>query len=112
MPFATNLSMAAPAITIYVDLDDWDAREGSWRKEQFAVRRVRRESRAARGCRRAGDGAVTLLFPVSDRTEHDTRGNVLTFESISVDPRRLTTGFERHPIRYRAGAEDPSGDAR
>jgi hypothetical protein len=43
------------------------------------------------GRRRAGDGAATLSFPVSDRTEDDTRPNALSFANISVDSARVTT---------------------
>jgi len=43
------------------------------------------------GCRGAGDGAVTISFPVSDRTEKDTRANALSFVIVSVDPAQVTT---------------------
>jgi hypothetical protein len=42
------------------------------------------------GRRRAGDGAVTLQLPVSERVEGDTRANAMSFARVSLDPTRVT----------------------
>ena len=91
-----------PAITIYVDLDDWDARaKALGGNKSFAGRRVRRETRRTHGAPPGRDGAVTLIIPTSDRTEDDTRANAVTLANISVDPTQVTTDL--------SGAGSPSG---
>jgi hypothetical protein len=87
-----NDGVVAPAITIYVDLDDWDARAkalGGTSNSLFAGFAAKLAERS--GCRDSGDGAVTISFPVSDRTENDTRANALSFVIVSVDPAQVTT---------------------
>src|SRR5262249_18741368 len=42
-------------------------------------------------CRRAGDGAVVLQVPLSDRTDGDTRANTMSFVSVRVDPTQVTS---------------------
>jgi hypothetical protein len=87
-----NDGVVAPAITIYVDLDDWDNRAkalGGTSNSLFAGFAAKLAERS--GCRATGDGAVTLSFPVSDRTEDDTRANALSFVIVSVDPEQATT---------------------
>ncbi len=84
--------VVVPAITIYIDLDDWDARAkalggtSNTLAAGFAAKLAERIGR-----RRAGDGAVTLQLPVSDRTEGDTRAMALSYARVSVDPTRVTT---------------------
>lgn len=85
-------TVLVPAITIYVDLDDWDAcaeaRHGASHTlaAAFAAKLGERIGR-----RRAGDGVVTLQIPISDRTEEDTRAMALSYTRVSVDPTPLTT---------------------
>ena len=58
-----------PVITIHVDLDDWDARAkalGGTSKTLVAGFAAKLGQQMGR--RRAGDGAVTLLLPISERT--------------------------------------------
>lgn len=83
--------VVVPAVAIHVDLDDWDGRARALGGTShhlaagFAVKLAERTGR-----RRAGDGAVTLQIPLSDRTEGDTRANTLSFVSVSIDPARVT----------------------
>ena len=82
-------AVVVPAITIHIDLDDWDARAktlGGTSSTLVAGLAAKLGER-----RRAGDGAVTLLLPMSDRAEGDTRANALSFAHVSVDPTRVTT---------------------
>ncbi|UQX13120.1 wax ester/triacylglycerol synthase family O-acyltransferase [Candidatus Mycobacterium methanotrophicum] len=85
-------SVVVPAITTYIDLSDWDARakdiggNGNSLLVGFAARLGARMGR-----RHAGDGAVTVQLPMSDRTEDDTRANALSWVSVSIDPTRVTT---------------------
>ena len=91
-PGDANYGVVAPAITIYVDLVAWDARAkalGGRSNSLFAGFAAKFAERS--GCRGAGDGAVAISFPVSERTEDDTRANALSFVSISADPAQVTT---------------------
>ncbi|OMC34692.1 hypothetical protein A5740_09395 [Mycobacterium sp. GA-1841] len=81
-----------PAITVYVDLDDWDARAealGGASHTLAAAFAAKLGERAGR--RRAADGAVTLQIPISDRTEEDTRAMALSYARVTIDPSPLTT---------------------
>jgi hypothetical protein len=87
-----NDDLTAPGITIHVDLDEWDARAkalGGKSNSLFAGFAAKLAERA--GCRAAGDGTVAISFPVTDRTEGDTRANALSFVIVSADPARVTT---------------------
>jgi hypothetical protein len=87
-----NEALIAPAITIYIDLDDWDARAkalGGTSNSLFVGFAAKLAERS--GCRAAGDGTVAISFPVSDRTKDDTRANALSFVLLSVDPAQATT---------------------
>jgi hypothetical protein len=87
-----DCNVVAPAITIYIDLDDWDARANSLGGTShslvagFAAKLGERMGR-----RRASDGAVTLNIPISDRTPDDTRANAVSLANASVDPTQVTT---------------------
>ncbi|CAJ1501475.1 hypothetical protein [[Mycobacterium] burgundiense] len=84
-------TVLVPMITIYVYLDQWDARAealggGSHTlAAAFAAKLGERIGRL-----RAEDGAVTLQIPISDRTEDDTRAMALSYTRVSVDPAPLT----------------------
>ncbi|WP_163738524.1 hypothetical protein [Mycobacterium gallinarum] len=80
-----------PAITIHVDVDEWDSRAdalGGTRTAMIAGFAVRLADRMGR--RRASDGAVTLQLPVSERTEGDTRANAMSIARVSIDPTQVT----------------------
>lgn len=84
--------IVVPGITICVDLAHWDARA----KALGATRNTLGAGFAAKlgeliGRRRAGDGAVTLQLPMSERTEGDTRANAMSFARVSLDPTQVTT---------------------
>lgn len=86
-----DVTVVAPAVTIYVDLDDWDGRANSLGGTShslaagFAARLGERMGR-----RRAADGAVTLQIPISDRVPDDTRANAASIATVSVDPDGVT----------------------
>ena len=85
-------AVVVPSITIHVDLDDWDARAkalGGTTNTLVAGLAAKLGERMGR--RRAGDGAVTLQLPISERAEGDTRANAMSFARVSVDPTRVTT---------------------
>ena len=85
-------AVIVPAITIYVDVDDWDARAyslGGSSNSLLAGFTAKLAEHAER--QRRGDGAVNLSFPVSDREEDDVRANALAFAGVTVDPACVTT---------------------
>ena len=84
--------VVVPGITICIDLDDWDARAkalGGTSNTLAAGLTAKLGERLGR--RRAGDGAVTLQLPMSERTERDTRAIAVSFARVSIDPTRVTT---------------------
>lgn len=75
-----------PTLAAFVDLAEWDdcaKRLGGTSNSLFAGFAARLGVRMGR---RLDDGSVTLAFPVGERKDGDTRGNALTFASITVDP--------------------------
>ena len=85
-------TVAVPVITTHIDVDEWDARAkalGGTSETLLAGLAAKLGERMGR--RRAGDGAVTLLLPMSERTESDTRAIAVSYARVSVDPTRVTT---------------------
>jgi hypothetical protein len=81
-----------PGITMYIDLDDWDARA----KALGGVSSTLAAGLAAKlgermGRRRASDGAVAVQLIMSDRTEGDARAIAINSARVYVDPKRVTT---------------------
>jgi hypothetical protein len=85
-------AVVVPGTTIRIDLDHWDARAlalGGTTNTLAAGLTAKLGERMGR--RRAGDGAVTLLLPISERAERDTRAIAVSFARVSIDPTRVTT---------------------
>lgn len=83
---------AVPVITMHVDVEAWDARAkalGGTSETLVAGLAAKLGERVGR--RRAGDGAVTLQVPMSERTQDDTRAIAVSFARVSVDPTGVTT---------------------
>lgn len=100
-------SVVVPAITIHVDVDDWDARAyslGGTSNSLLAGFTAKLAEHAQR--RRRGDGAVNLSLPVSDRGEGDVRANALAFADVIVDPACVTTdlGSVRAAVKHKLKA--------
>lgn len=94
-PLAAGGEVAAvvPAVTAYIDLAEWDARAkslGGTSNSLFAGFASRLGVLVGRI---SDDGAVTLSFPVSERTENDSRGNALTTAVVTVDPTHVTSSL-------------------
>jgi hypothetical protein len=99
--------VVVPGLTIFIDLDEWDARAEALGGPSHTLAAGFAATLGERiGRRRAGDGAVTLQLPVSDRTEDDTRAMALSYARVSVDPTRVTTdlGDIRAAIKQTLGA--------
>lgn len=85
-------NVVAPALTIYIDLDDWDACANSLGGTSYSLVAGFAAKLAERmGRRRVGDGAVTLHIPISDRGPDDTRANAASLATVTVDPTPVAT---------------------
>lgn len=91
-PVATHdETVVMPGITIRINLADWDARAkalGGTSNTLGAAVVAKLGDHLGR--RRASDGAVTLLLPINERTEGDSRANAMSFARVSLDPTLLT----------------------
>ena len=102
-----------PTVTIYVDLDDLDARANALGGTSYSLfAGVAAKLGEHLGRRRVDDGTVTLLIPFSDRTLDDTRAMAMSFAKVSVDPTQVTTDLSERPGHHKAGAENGAGDSR
>ncbi len=87
-----------PGVTVYIDLDIWQARAKALGGTSNAlVAGLAAKLGERMGRRSAGDAAVTLQLPMSERAEGDTRANAMSFACVSVDPTRVTTDL--HDVR-------------
>lgn len=80
-----------PTAWLYIDSHAWDERAkalGGTSNTLFAGIAARLGDLTGRV--RASDGMVTLSFPVSERTEGDSRANALTTAVVTVDPAKVT----------------------
>jgi hypothetical protein len=86
----TDEPVTLPTVTVHVDTDAWDQRA----KTLGGTSNVLFAAVATRVGRELGrldeDGQAMLSFPVSVRTEGDTRGNALTTITVMTDPELLT----------------------
>jgi hypothetical protein len=105
-------AVVVPGITIYVGLEDWDARAkalGGTSNTLVAGLAAKLAERIGRRCR--GDGVVTVQLPISDRAEGDTRAVALSLARVTVDSARVTTDLReaRAAIKQalRAARETP-----
>ncbi len=92
VPATTSDDLIAPAATIYLDSEDWDARAnalGGSSNSLFAGFAAKLADRAE--CRAAEDGTIAISLPVNDRAEGDIRANALSFVIVTADPARVTT---------------------
>jgi diacylglycerol O-acyltransferase len=84
-----------PTATVYVDVAAWDARVealGGTSNSLFAGFATKLAERTGRV---REDGLVTLTYPVSDRTENDTRANALKSVELAADPTSVTTDLRK-----------------
>lgn len=76
-----------PAISVFVDLPDWDRAAERLRGNSYSMLAGYAAALAARIERcHAEHGTVALLIALSDRAERDTRANALRFARVDVDP--------------------------
>jgi hypothetical protein len=93
-----------PNVTIYIDLDQWDARANALGGNSYSLMAgIAAKLGERMGRRRAEDGAVTLIVPVSERTLDDTRANAVVIANVSVDPTQVTTDLSGIRVALRQG---------
>jgi hypothetical protein len=83
--------MVTPSVVAYIDTEHWDAcakRLGGTSNSLFSGMAARLGELLGRV---DGDGLVNLSWPVSERTEGDTRANALMAASMTADPQQVRT---------------------
>ncbi|HTY35050.1 hypothetical protein [Mycobacterium sp.] len=98
--------VVVPSVTAYVDLAEWDARAKSIGGNSFTLLAGFAGRLGVRMGRVCDDGTVTLSFPISDRTEADTRGNAVVFPTVSVDPAHLSSDLGEARLKFKQAFAD------
>ena len=81
-----------PAISIFVDQQDWDARAKSLNGNSYSLFAGFAAKLAEQMGRVGPDGAVTLNVALNDRTSlDDTRAHAMLFAPVKLDPAPVTT---------------------
>ncbi|MDH6244146.1 hypothetical protein [Mycobacterium sp. OTB74] len=80
-----------PSISVFVDLDDWNARAQAVGGNSYSMLAGFAAKLGERMGRCGPKGDVTLLIAVNDRTEGDTRANALSLATVPLDPVTVTT---------------------
>ncbi len=89
---ASDEQIDLPAATVFIDMDEWDARAqslGGTSNSLLAGLAAKFAQRVGRVT--AGDGMATLAMPVNDRFDGDTRANAVRNVDVTVDPTKVTT---------------------
>ena len=106
-------AVVVPGISICIGVDDWDARaKALGGRSNTLVAGLAAKLGERMGRRRAGDGAVTLQLPISERAEGDTRAIAVSFARVSVDPTRVTTDLRDARAAIKQALKDSAGDAK
>ncbi|MGV0594759.1 hypothetical protein [Mycolicibacterium porcinum] len=99
-----DAEVQVPVISVFVDLDEWDRRAEELQGNSHSLLAGFAARLGARlGRQRADDGAVSLLIPIADREENDTRANAVSLDSIAVNPAPVTTDLSDARAVIRAG---------
>lgn len=98
--------LVVPSLTAYVDVAEWDACAKSLGGNGFTLFAGFAGRLGVRMGRVCDDGTVTLSFPISDRTEDDTRGNAVVFPTVSVDPAQLSSDLGEVRLKFKQAFAD------
>jgi hypothetical protein len=98
--------IVVPSITAYVDIAQWNERAKNLRGNSFFLLAGFAGRLGVRMGRVCNDGSVTISFPISDRTENDTRGNALVFPVVSVDPTHLSSDLREVRVKVKRALID------
>jgi hypothetical protein len=98
---AGDRPVVVPAITLFIDIDDWDARARILGGTSYSLLAGFAAKLAERLGRRAEDGTVALSMAISDRVEDDTRANAMSLAHANVDPTQVTTELSGARVEIR-----------
>jgi hypothetical protein len=85
-------TVVEPNVTVFVDLDAWDLRAEALGGNSYSLVAGYAAKLADHlGRLRADDRAATLIIPVNERVQNDTRANAVSLATVSVDPASVTT---------------------
>lgn len=84
-----DVPVVVPSLAMFVDIEEWDSRAKSIGGNALTLGAAFACRLGVRMGRVRDDGTVNLSFPISTRTENDTRGNALVFPGASIDPTHL-----------------------
>lgn len=86
-------NVVLPSVTIFVDIPDWDARAEQLGGTTYSLLAGFAAKLGERMGRRAVDGGVSLLLPISDRSPGDNRANAVSLGNLRVDPTTATANL-------------------
>ncbi|WP_245831303.1 hypothetical protein [Mycobacterium terramassiliense] len=101
--------VVVPALIAFLDVAEWDACAKSIGGNSFTLFAGFAGRLGVRMGRVCDDGTVTLSFPISDRTEDDTRGNAVVFPTVSLDPNRLSSDLGEARLKFKQAFADLPG---
>ncbi|MCV7377282.1 hypothetical protein BST11_23165 [Mycobacterium alsense] len=101
--------VVVPSLIAFLDVAEWDACAKSIGGNSFTLFAGFAGRLGVRMGRVCDDGTVTLSFPISDRTEDDTRGNAVVFPTVSLDPKRLSTDLGEARLKFKQAFADLAG---
>ena len=104
--FGDDKRVVVPTLTAYVDLTEWDERAKSIGGNSFTLFAGFAGRLGVRMGRVCDDGTVTLSFPISNRTENDTRGNAVVLPTVSVDPTHLSSDLGDVRLKFKQAFAD------
>jgi hypothetical protein len=85
-------NIVEPNVTAFVDINDWDLRAEALGGNSYSLVAGYAAKLAEHlGRLRADDRAATLIIPINERAQDDTRANAVSLATVSVDPTSLTT---------------------
>ncbi len=91
VPPGDDVPMVAPSVVVFVDAQHWDEcaqRLGGTSNSLFCGMAARLGQQLGRV---GADGRVNLSWPVSERSEGDTRANALVAATMTADPDQVLT---------------------
>jgi hypothetical protein len=98
--------VVVPSLIAFLDVAEWDACAKSIGGNSFTLLAGFAGRLGVRMGRVCDDGTVTLSFPISDRTEDDTRGNAVVFPTVSLDPTRLSSDLGEARLKFKQAFAD------
>jgi hypothetical protein len=101
-PAPGDETIVVPAISVFVEIPDWDARAKSLSGTSYSLLAAYAAKLGERLGRHRADGDVSLIIALNDRMSlDDTRANAMLFAPVNIDPKPLTTDLTdaRNAIR-------------